>query len=134
MTKTAAKTASTICGKRRRTDEPKISTDYRDLEYISDVYSIFGLCLSGGNCQANSYQAPFDAATQVFAKDINMGTVAQSEIRHGGSSLCGRGHRVKSFDPRNHRSVHSLAAGRSVPSSLSSIDRPSIELHSHQTD
>jgi hypothetical protein len=30
-------------------------------------------------------------------------------------------------------SVRSLAPGRSVPSSLPSIDRPSIDLHCHQT-
>ena len=41
---------------------------HRDLQYISDVYSIFGLCLSDGNCQANSHQAPFDATTRDYCQ------------------------------------------------------------------
>ena len=79
---------------------------HRDLEYISDVYSIFGLCLGDGNCQAKSYQAPFDATTKVTAKDIDMETVAQSGIRYGGNSLYDRGHRVKSFQICSQKAAH----------------------------
>jgi hypothetical protein len=93
--------------------------------------------LSDGNCQANSYQAPFDATTQVTAKDIDMETIAQRGVRHGGNSLYGRGYPVKSFKsvrgrqsvdtaavgapvptghPQNQRSVSSSVLGRSLPS------------------
>ena len=70
---------------------------HRDFKYVSDVYSIFGLCLSDGNCQANSHHAPFDATTGLLPKRHEMETVAQSGVRHGGNSLYGRGHPVKSF-------------------------------------
>src|SRR5258705_9296617 len=109
-------------------------TCHRDFEYISDVYLVFGLCLSG-NRQADSHQAPFDATTEVTAKHIDMETIAQRGVRHGGSFLYGRGYPAKSFKsvrgrqrvdtapvgatvptghPQNQRSVSSLALGRSA--------------------
>jgi hypothetical protein len=68
--------------------------------------------VSRKNRRANNRQAPFDAATQVTAKDIDMETVAQSGIRHGGSSLCGHGHRVKSFCPRKAALRHGYRPSR----------------------
>jgi len=69
-------------------------TRYLDLQYISDIYSIFGLCLGDRNCQASSDRAPFDATLQVI-EDIGMEKTAQSRVQHRDNSLYGRGLWVK---------------------------------------
>ncbi|KGJ66782.1 hypothetical protein BJA5080_03401 [Bradyrhizobium diazoefficiens SEMIA 5080] len=67
-----------------------------NLQHISDVYQIFGLCLRDGKCQANSHQGQFDATTEVAAREGDMEAIAQSGVRHGGNSLYERGHRSES--------------------------------------
>src|ERR1700730_7082308 len=72
------------------------NTRHRDFQYISDIYSIFGLRLGDRNCQANSHRAPFDATTEV-TEDIDIETIAQSRVQHRGNFLYGRGHRMRSL-------------------------------------
>src|SRR5688572_12912582 len=92
------------------------NTRHRDLQHVSDAYPIFGLCLRNENREANGHQAPFDAAAQDAAEDIDMEIIAQSGIPHGSNSLLGRGLWVKFFKAPDGRQRACIAI---VPS-----DRP----------
>ena len=84
--------------------------------YVSNVYSIFGLCLSNGNCQASGHHAPLEARTEIARTYIDM--VAQRGVRLGGNSLYPRVHPVKSVK---------FVRGGIASTTLPSDDGPGID-------
>jgi hypothetical protein len=90
------------------------NTRHRDLQHVSDAYPIFGLCLRNENREANGHQAPFDAAAQDAAEDIDMEIIAQSGIPHGSNSLLGRGLWVKFFKAPDGRQRACIAIVRAT--------------------
>jgi hypothetical protein len=74
-----------------------------DLQDISDVYSIFGLCL-GRECKGKSHQCPSDATGELAAKHVETARTAQHGVRHDGNSLYQRAHHQRAHPVKSFKS------------------------------